>query len=155
MSFNFNGSLIHSRVDFEAGSYEKDRPMQGQSPYLINTGLFYNNKKETLSLGILYNRIGKRIIGVGRSVGTTGGDDTANIPNSYEMPRNAIDLSASYKLNKHWEIKAGIRDLLAEKITFEQSTDALHSDGTESTIKEITKQYNPGRNINLNISYNF
>lgn len=155
MSFNFNGSLIHSRVDFEAGSYEKDRPMQGQSPYLINTGLFYNNKKETLSLGILYNRIGKRIIGVGRSVGTTGGDDTANIPNSYEMPRNAIDLSASYKLNKHWEIKAGIRDLLAEKVTFEQSTDALHSDGTESTVKEITKQYNPGRNINLNISYNF
>ena len=154
-SFNFNGSLIHSRVNFEAGSREKNRPMQGQSPYLINTGIFYNSSKDNFSFGILYNRIGKRIIGVGRSVGTTGGDDTAIIPNSYEMPRNAIDLSASCKFSKHWEVKAGIRDLLAEKVTFEQMTDAMHSNGTRSIVKEVTKQYSPGRNINLNISYNF
>ena len=31
-SWSFNGSLIHSRVHFEPGSYEYDRPMQGQSP---------------------------------------------------------------------------------------------------------------------------
>lgn len=154
-SFNFNGSLIHSRVDFEEGSREKNRPMQGQSPYLINTGIFYNGKKEVFSLGLLYNRIGKRIIGVGRSVGTTGGDDTANIPNSYEMPRNSIDLSASLKLSNHWDVKATVRDLLAEKVTFEQATDAIHQDGTQSTIQEITKQYKPGRTINLNISYSF
>lgn len=155
LSLNFNGALIHSRVNFAKGSQEKNRAMQGQSPYLINAGLFYNNDSHTLSVGILYNRIGKRIIGVGRSVGTTGGDDTANIPNSYEMPRNSVDLSASFKLGAHWELKAGIRDLLGEKVTFEQATDALHKDGTESTVKEITKQYRPGRNYNLNVSYNF
>ena len=41
--------------------------MQGQSPYLVNTGLFYKNERRQLNISLLYNRIGKRIIGVGRS----------------------------------------------------------------------------------------
>ena len=36
---------------------------------------------------MLYNRIGKRIIGVGRSLGTA--DNEVRVPDSYEMPRNA------------------------------------------------------------------
>ena len=75
LSLSVNASLIDSKVEFEEGSREKNRPMQGQSPYIINTGLFYTSKSEKLTIGALYNRIGKRIIGVGRSVGTTGGDD--------------------------------------------------------------------------------
>jgi Outer membrane receptor proteins, mostly Fe transport len=155
LNFNFNGLLIKSKVHFEKESQEKDRAMQGQSPYLINTGLFYSNESQSFSMGLLYNRIGKRIVGVGRSVGTTGGDDTANIPNSYEMPRNAIDFTTSYKFAGHWEVKAGVRDLLAEKVRFMQSTDAFHKDGTTSTVEENTKLYYPGRNVNLSISYSF
>lgn len=45
---------------------------------------------------LLYNRIGKRIIGVGRSLGTA--DNEVRVPDSYEMPRNAVDLSVSKKL---------------------------------------------------------
>ena len=41
--------------------------MQGQSPYLVNAGLFYQQPKNGWNAAILYNRIGKRIIGVGRS----------------------------------------------------------------------------------------
>lgn len=43
-----------------------------------------------------------------------------NIPDSYEMPRNAIDLSASVVLG-HFDIKLGIRDILAEKSALNNS----------------------------------
>ena len=90
-SWSFNGALIHSRVRFAPGSNEYDRPMQGQSPYLVNTGVFYYNEPLQLSVNLLYNRIGKRIVGVGRTTG--GGDASRNIrvPDSYEMPRDAFD----------------------------------------------------------------
>ena len=100
-SLAFNGSLIHSRVKFPAGSREHDRAMQGQSPYLVNTGLFYNNEALGLQASVLYNRIGKRIIGVGRTEGTTASGESAKVPDSYEMPRNLIDLSLAKKLGQH------------------------------------------------------
>ena len=152
-SWTFNGALIKSNVNFAKGRLEEDRPMQGQSPYLINTGLFYTNPKINLNVGVLYNRIGKRIIGVGRSVGTTGGDDTNNIPNSYEMPRNAIDISLSKKFGKHWELKASVRDLLAERVYFKQFV-KVTKDGSASQCEQVTKSYKPGRSFGLTISYN-
>ena len=57
-----NGSLMKSRVDFDDESLEHDRPLQGQSPYLVNAGLFYQSPKLGLTVGVLYNRIGKRIV---------------------------------------------------------------------------------------------
>ncbi len=145
-SWSFNGSLIHSRVHFEPGSYEYDRPMQGQSPYLINTGLFYNNQRHHLSVNLLYNRIGKRIVGVGRTEG--GGDPSHNIrvPDSYEMPRDAFDLTASKRWGR-WEVKLAVRDLLNQNILFKQFQTV---EGKE--IQQVTRKYKPGRNINLSVT---
>lgn len=152
-SWTFNGAWIKSKVNFDEGSLEEDRPMQGQSPYLLNTGLFYANPEIDLNVGVLYNRIGKRIIGVGRSVGTTGGDDTNNIPNSYEMPRNAIDISLAKKFGKHWELKASVRDLLAERVYFKQFAKVTRDDSTAER-EQVTKSYRPGRSFGLSITYN-
>ena len=49
---------MKSRVDFDDESLEHDRPLQGQSPYLVNAGLFYQSPKLGLTVGVLYNRIG-------------------------------------------------------------------------------------------------
>ena len=152
-SWSFNGSFIKSLVTFEVGSQEKSREMQGQSPYIINTGLFYQQPEWGLNAAVLYNRIGKRIVGVGRSVGTSGSDDAKTIPNSYEMPRNAIDLSLGKKFG-HWELKVSVRDLLAEKVTFKQ-IDNVTVKGQIKSVEEVTKQYKPGRNYGLTVSYNF
>ena len=153
-SWTFNGSLIQSKVLFEKGSKEENRPMQGQSPYLINTGIFYQNHSLGLNVAVLYNRIGKRIIGVGRSLGSTGSENTTNIPNSYEMPRNSIDLSLGKKFGS-WEIKANIRDLLAEKVYFKQFATINKTEGGKMEQEEITRMFKPGRNFGLTISYNF
>lgn len=146
-SLSLNGALIKSNVNFEPGSKEEDRPMQGQSPYLVNAGLFYQQPKNGWNAAILYNRIGKRIIGVGRSLGSAGNE--VRVPDSYEMPRNAIDLSASKKFGK-LEVKAAIRDVLAEKVSFKQFENTGNGE-----VQQITRQFKPGRSFNVNISYNF
>lgn len=147
----FNGSAIKSRVNFSEGSRQKDRPMQGQSPYLVNLGLFYAH--DIWNASLQYNRIGKRLIGVGRNLGSTG-DQTVNIPDSYEMPRNSLDLSASVALGR-FELKVGARDILAEKVFFKQFNDVTLSDGTEKHVEEVTRAYKPGREFNAMLTYKF
>ena len=98
-------------------------------------------------VGPYANRIGKRIIGVGRSLGSAGNE--VRVPDSYEMPRNAIDLSASKKFGK-LEVKAAIRDVLAEKVSFKQFENTGNGE-----VQQITRQFKPGRSFNVNISYNF
>ena len=154
-SWSFNGALIKSKVQFEKGSKEENRPMQGQSPYLINTGIFYKNEPLKMDIALLYNRIGKRIIGVGRSEGSTGDDSNSRVPHSYEMPRNTIDFSLAKKFGNHLELKLNVRDLLAEKIYYKQFADVTYSDGSRKQVEEISRCYKPGRNIGLQAIYKF
>lgn len=153
-SLIFNGSIIKSNVDFAEGDQEADRPMQGQSPYLINTGLFYQNDRIRFSGSLLYNRIGKRLVGVGRSIGTTQ-DDIVTIPDSYEMPRNTIDLNLSQKVGKYVEVKLSIKDILAEPVCFKQFDTVRLNNGQMKDVEEITRKYHPGRNFNLSLALNF
>lgn len=152
-SLSFNGAWIRSRVRFAPGTNNIDRPMQGQSPYLINTGIFYNNPERGWSAAVLYNRIGKRIVGVGNRYGTASDGSARNIPNSYEMPRNSIDLSLGKRIGR-WELKAAVRDLLAERCLFKQFEEVT-VEGKERTIEEVTRSYQPGRDFCLTASYSF
>ncbi|MFZ1269445.1 MAG: TonB-dependent receptor, partial [Bacteroidales bacterium] len=104
-----NLSLIRSSVAF-------DRPLQGQSPYIVNVGLFWQDVDRGLMASVLYNRIGKRIIAVGRP----SPNSWESIPDIYEMPRNETDLAISKRIGKMLEIKAGIKDLFGEKVVFQQ-----------------------------------
>ena len=143
-SLSLNAAIIESKVHFDESSTQTDRPMQGQSPYLVNAGLFY--QKKGWNAAVMYNRIGKRIVGVGRSMGS--GDNIVNIPDSYEMPRNVIDISASKQLGKHFEVKAGIRDLLSENVLYQQFQETDNGE-----VKQVNRKYKPGRNINLSLTY--
>ncbi len=147
----FYGALIHSRVRFAPGSNEYDCPMQGESPYLVNTGIFYYNEPLQLSGWTCYNRIGKRIVGVGRTTG--GGDASRNIrvPDSYEMPRDAFDLTASKRFGP-LEIKLAIRDLLNQQVTFKQFSDVMVQ-GEGRRIEQVTRRYRPGMNHPLGHSH--
>ncbi len=153
-SWSFNGALIKSQVQFDKGSREKDRPMQGQSPYLINTGIFYRNDQHQWNVALLYNRIGKRLTGVGRSEGSDP-DINNKPPHSYEMPRNSLDMSVSKKWGSHWETKLNIRNILGEKVDFKQIADVTLDDGTTKKVTQVTRSYNPGRNLGLQVIYNF
>ena len=154
-SWSFNGALIKSRVRFDASSRDENRPMQGQSPYLVNTGIFYKNERAALDIALLYNRIGKRIVGVGRTSGSTGGQETLRVPDSYEMPRDMIDLSVSKRFGSHWEIRANVRDLLAQRIYYKQFAEVDYDNGSHRRVEQVTRSYRPGRNIGLQVRYSF
>ena len=125
--------------------------MQGQSPYLVNVGLFYNHNDWSAS--VLYNRIGKRLIGVGRSLGATG-DQTVTIPDSYEMPRNALDFSLARQFGR-WNLRLGAKDILAEKVLFKLFNQVTMADGSSKEVEELTRSYRPGRSFSLTLSYKF
>ncbi len=156
-----NAALIKSKVQFNEGELHRDRPLQGQSPFMVNAGLFYYNDNNGLMVTMMYNIIGKRIVAVGRPSPNSWED----IPNIYEMSRNALDLAISKKISKKFEIKMAVKDILNEAVVLSQniktSVDmAEFTGGNDNTIKyfnrdQITKSYKPGRYISVGITYKF
>lgn len=152
LTFTMNAAWIKSEVQFDEGSLEHNRPMQGQSPYLVNAGLFYNSTKLGLSAGALYNRIGKRIVGIGRVQAGDGSSINNNIPDMYELSRNAIDLTITKTISKGLEIKASARDILSEPVEFKQFPTFVDVNGVVQQREQVTKSYNPGRSFSISLS---
>ncbi|MHC1707457.1 MAG: carboxypeptidase-like regulatory domain-containing protein [Bacteroidales bacterium] len=140
----FNASVIKSEMVSDL-PYVRDRKRQmaGQSPYIINLGIYYNNESNGLSASILYNVIGKRIMIVG----------TPQRPHIYEMPRNVLDVNVSKKFGKHLVVKAGIKDILNEKYLFQQyETFNKNGDGDVERI-QVIRSWRPGSMVNLSVNY--
>jgi hypothetical protein len=152
LSLVFNGAYIYSRVYFDEGSFERDRPMQGQSPYLVNAGLFYQHDKASLSASLLYNRIGQRI----ESVGVPMQNPNDDIPDIYEMPRNSLDLTLSKRFGRI-EIKAGVKDLFNAKIEYKQFLTLTDPDpsGEKREVEQLIRSYRPGTTVNAGITLKF
>ena len=151
-SLSFNGAIIGSKVVFGAESLDNDRPMQGQSPYIVNVGLFYQTQK--ISAGIMYNIIGRRIVGIGKSDTQSSLKIDNDVPDMYEMERNVIDLSFGYKFGKRVEINAGVRDLLAQPLEFKQFPQFSDPNGNLQKREQTTKKYKLGQNISVAVKVN-
>ena len=151
LSLVCNAAYIHSRVRFEEGAPERDRPLAGQSPYLVNAGLFYQHDDKRIFASLLYNRIGKRI----ESVGVPMQDQNEDIPDIYEMPRNSLDLTFSKKIGKAVEIKAGIQDMLNSKIEYKQFVKLTDQNGGKREREQLVRSYRPGVDINVGVSLKF
>ncbi len=156
-----NSSLITSKVQFDEDALARNRQLEGQSPFIVNTGLFYRNSKNDLTVSLLYNIVGKRIVAVGRPLPNQWED----IPDIYEMPRNVIDLTFSKMIGENVEIKGGIKDILNEDVEYAQTINTLvdmdlYSNGSLTGSKyfkrtQVTKSYNPGRYFSLAVSLKF
>ncbi|MDD6783457.1 MAG: TonB-dependent receptor [Prevotellaceae bacterium] len=159
LSVAANASWINSKVKFSNDCKEQDRPMQGQSPYLINFGIFYNgdqNKSASdknqnffakgFTANMLYNIIGKRIVGVGRNMGS--GETEVKVPDSYEMPRHRIDLNVAKEFGR-LQLKLSVRDLLSQKVEFKQ----FEKNTPNGEIEQITRSYRPGQSVMLSAAY--
>jgi hypothetical protein len=146
-----NATFLESKVTLitESNNNQKqevDRPLFGQSPYLINGGFQYLGK--TWNVTALYNRIGPRLALVGDPVG-------AGFYDIYEKPRNLVDLGISKKLwDNKGELKLTVSDLLNNQFAFydNPTTKAGYDfDGGD----RINYAYRPGTTITLGFTYNF
>ena len=68
----------------------KTRPLQGQSPYVINAGVNFNDPERQISGGLSFNQVGKRIVFVGTDV----------FPDLYEKARSVIDMQITSRMAK-------------------------------------------------------
>ena len=146
-SASINASYIFSNVEFENTETERARPLQGQSPYVLNASLFYQNDKAGISSSIMYNTMGKRIM-----VAAQLNQSQVVIPDIYEMPRHVLDFSFNKKIGNHIELKFGIKDLLAQDYVTQQTYEYVKNGENKSAILR-NKVYNNGRTWSVGLSW--
>ena len=146
--FGFNLSLVNSVVDIPKEKLRqfllvdpnrevfKDdtRPLQGQSPYLLNLDFGYSNYKSGTSANVHYNVFGKRLAEV-------TSDAT---PDVYEQPLSLLNFILSQKLVKGLSFKFSAKNILDSKIRF------VHEyKGSEY----VRQEHELGRSFSLGLSY--
>ncbi|MBS1731527.1 MAG: TonB-dependent receptor [Bacteroidetes bacterium] len=136
-----NFSYIYNRIKFSESSL--DRPMQGQSPYLLNAGLQYDLEKWGLNTTLLFNEVGRRILYVGNEA----------YPSIWEAPRPLLDLQLAKKILKNKaEIKLNISDILNQRAVFYHDLNYSKQNDLGDAIA-IKRNY--GTNVSINFSFNF
>jgi len=147
-----NISLIKSKLEFNPGSQAKaDRPLQGQSPYILNARLQYENPDNGWSCNLGFNRVGRRIAFVG--VDPKFGDTRQDI---YEAPRSVVDFQIG-KTIKNINIKLTIGDILHNNLIFYQDA---NQDGKYTSVADLGKDrlmyvFKNGYTSSLSFNYTF
>jgi TonB-dependent receptor len=146
-TFYTNASLIRSAADLSAFAGLEEypgstRPLQGQSPYILNVGLFYESQKE-LMLNFSYNYVGQRIAIAG----------SIQEPSVWENGRHVLDFQIGKTWKDKYELKLNCADLLAQDLVFFQdiNKNKRYDKGVDSAWQEITF----GQTITLNFKYKF
>lgn len=142
--FGTNFTWTRSVVDLSTDELEiirtvdptasESRELQGQSPYLLNMNVAYQNPDFGTSISLYYNVFGERISAV-----TLGGT-----PDVYEQPRDLIDLIVSQRLYRGISIKFAVRNLLDDPVEH-----VHHYKGTDY----FNTRYYTGRDYSVGFSY--
>jgi TonB-dependent receptor len=146
-TFYTNASLIRSEANLSAiaGLEEypgSTRPLQGQSPYILNVGLFYESQKD-LVVNFSYNYVGQRIAISGN----------IQEPSVWENGRHVLDFQIGKTWKDKYELKLNCADLLAQDLVFFQdiNKNKRYDKGVDNAWQEITF----GQTITLNFKYKF
>jgi len=132
-----NLSLIESNVllgDSGAQQTTNNRPLQGQSPWIVNFTFAYEDLMTNTKSALLFNMFGERIV----SVGVSG------LPDAYEQPFPQLDYVFSrrvYEGNEdNLKLKFKIKNILDSRY------EVLRGD-------EVEKSYNKGVLAKLSLEY--
>jgi outer membrane receptor for ferrienterochelin and colicin len=148
------------------------RPLQGQSPYIVNGGLFYENAGWGTKLGIVYNVNGPRIYAKSilnrkSKLQATGNDSVQIRPDLVQLPFQQLDLSFSQRIIKSLQVKFTLQNLLdqaariIEDHNFNQRYDPEkqvtnpYNGEKYYTGDNIYNRYKPGRYFLVQFTYAF
>ena len=139
-----NVAFIGSSIDLaNVDAYDPRRALQGQSPYIVNSGLTANFPDLGLGATLAYNIIGDRVAYVG----------TDNFADIYERHRNLLDFSVSKKLSSRGEIKLTWGDILRPDFIYYQDNNASHA--YEPDQDNLMQRRSFGSTITLGLGYKF
>ena len=139
-----NLSLVRSKVAIDSTELklrqaldpqaDRERSLQGQSPFLLNLNLSYDNFATGATAGIYYNLFGRRLAEV--SLGGT--------PDVFEERRGTLDCTFSQQWHEY-KIKLSAKNLLNSSFA-----KAYRYQGNDY----IASQYYKGRSFSIAVSYN-
>jgi outer membrane receptor for ferrienterochelin and colicin len=140
-----NGSYINSKIDDAA--LNVSRALQGQSPYIINTGLLYDVVEKGFNATVLFNQVGKRIYLVGDIQAGAGAPDV------YENPRALVDFQISKKFsNNKAEIRFTISDILNQRQIFYQNNNSDTEYDKANDATRFSRKFGTTYGVTLNYS---
>ncbi|MFN4285305.1 MAG: carboxypeptidase regulatory-like domain-containing protein [Lacibacter sp.] len=126
----------------------QNRPLFGQSPYLINAGLQYATADGIWNATLLYNRIGPRLDLVGDPLG-------AGFFDIYENPRNLLDLQVAKRILKgNGELKFTVSDIFNNRFVFYDNPTADRR-LNKAAGDRINYAYRPGTTYTIGFTYDF
>lgn len=146
-----NLAFIKSELTFAEGSLAKqNRPLQGQSPYVLNAGLQYEDQERGWFGSVIVNRVGRRIAFVG--VAPEYGDTRQDI---YEAPRTVLDFQVGKNI-KRFNLKFTVGDLLKQNLTYYQDADNNGKySGNAAGADRLMFQFANGFTTSLTAGYTF
>lgn len=131
-----NAAWIYSQIEIPENTNiiqtSKNRPLQGQSPYVVNAQLGYDNVDIGLNATLLYNVSGPRISDVGLS----------GQPDIYEQQFHQLDLVIKQKLKKDFQIGFKAKNLIDLPVEFSQGD-------------HVTETYKKGREFSLSLAWSY
>ncbi|MGE0711438.1 MAG: TonB-dependent receptor [Planctomycetota bacterium] len=129
-----NVALIRSRVELGRTGIatSRKRPLEGQSEYVVNLSCGYDDPERRISVALLYNVSGERIVGIG----------TLGLPDVYEQPFHQLDFVASWGFWEHWSVKLSLGNLLDGEVRLTQGGETVQS-------------YRKGRSVGLSLTAEF
>jgi outer membrane receptor protein involved in Fe transport len=111
------------------------RPLEGQSPFLVNGDVSYENPESGTTVAVYYNYFADRLDTIERD----------NQPDQYERGRHTIDVVASQSLLYGIEAGVSVKNILNEE------TEVFQEFRSEDFT---TVRYRDGRTISLSLTYN-
>jgi outer membrane receptor for ferrienterochelin and colicin len=145
-NFTFQTNLSYIKSKVESAGNALNRPLQGQSPYIINFSLQYDIEKIGLNTTVLFNQIGRRILYVGND----------QVPEIWEAPRPLLDLQVAKKLFKNkGELRLNVANIINKKAYFyhDMNEDKKFNKNSKEDALAIGRNY--GTNVSITFGYNF
>ncbi len=152
--FNVSGNLtwVSSSVEMSDSEFtarttyaktgqtiENRREMAGQSPYVINAGLIYNDSDKGIDAGLFYNVKGPSLTLVGSGL----------YPDVYEDPFHGLNASFQKRIGKDKNTTLSFKASNILNDTREEYFSSFRAEHQPYSIE------NPGRTFSMGVSYSF
>ena len=129
--------LLNPNIENHDPQYDRDRPLQGLSPYTLNLGLAYEGA--VVGAAVNYNRNGRKLV----LAGEFGYDD------QFENPRDVLDIqiSARFLKEQRLELKLNASDILNQDIIVYRNRAVYRGEDETTFVTDLTSKgmdYNDG-----------
>jgi TonB-dependent receptor len=131
----FNFAWIESNVEIDTSlttQTNADRPLQGQSPWVVNLQFGYSNPDGKTEWTLLFNEFGERISQAG----------VLGQPDIYEQPIPQLNFVYKRSFAENWLLTLKFKNLLNPNVEYTQG-------------QETTRIFKPGREFSAELKWTF